>query len=80
MAPTVMEKDGKTFRAGEEIPEGARPAICVMGKKDSDQKALPLFTDITEFMRVYKPHEMGISVLTYEAAEKDGKDKQMPRL
>ena len=27
MAPTVMEKDGKTFRAGEEIPEGARPAI-----------------------------------------------------
>ena len=73
MAPTVMEKDGKTFRAGEEIPEGARPAIVFMGKKDSDQKALPLFTDITEFMRVYKPHEMGISVLTYEAAEKMAK-------
>lgn len=73
MAPTVMEKDGKTFRAGEEIPEGARPAIVFMGKKDSDQKALPLFTDITEFMRVYKPHEMGISVMTYEAAEKMAK-------
>lgn len=33
MAPTVMEKDGKTFRAGEEIPEGARPAIDVYGKE-----------------------------------------------
>ena len=47
--------------------------LCLWGKKDSDQKALPLFTDITEFMRVYKPHEMGISVLTYEAAEKMAK-------
>ena len=37
------------------------------------EKALPLFTDITEFMRVYKPHEMGISVMTYEAAEKMAK-------
>ena len=73
MAPTVMEKDGKTYRAGEEIPEGARPAIVFLGKKDSDQKALPLFTDITEFMRVYKPHEMGISIVTYEAAEKMAK-------
>ena len=73
MAPTVMEKDGQTFKAGEEIPEGARPAIVFMGKKDSDQKALPLFTDITEFMRVYKPHAMGISILTYEAAEKMAK-------
>lgn len=73
MAPTVMEKDGKTFHAGEEIPEGARPAIVFMGKKDSDQKALPLFTDITEFMRVYKPQSMGISILTYAAAEKMAK-------
>lgn len=70
LAPTVMEKDGKTYRAGEEIPQGARPAIVFMGKKDSDQKALPLFTDITEFMRVYKPQEMGISILTYDAAQK----------
>ena len=70
MVPTVMEKDGKMYRAGEEVPEGARPAVVFLGKKDSAEKALPLFTDITEFMRVYKPNEMGLSILSYEGAEK----------
>ena len=74
----MPEMDQKKDEKKQDLCNGKLQAALIqhaqfMGKKDSDQKALPLFTDITEFMRVYKPHEMGISVLTYEAAEKMAK-------
>lgn len=70
LVPTVMEKDGKLYKPGEDIPEGAHPAVLFLAKKDSAEKALPLFTDFTEFVKVYKPGTMGFSMMNFEAAVK----------
>lgn len=73
LVPAMFEKDGQTFKPGQQVPQGARPMFAFMGKKDSEDKVMPIFTDFSEFIKSYNPQEMGAVVMTFEAAAKIAK-------